>query len=326
MSSAEIAKLAGPSVVYIKTSKSDGEGAGSGFIVDGSGTIITNLHVIAGATSVAVRLSNGDIFDQVTVRGFDERKDLAVIQVAGFKLPMVSLGDSDSIQVGDKVVLIGNPLGLEGTVTAGIISGTRAMEGFKVIQTDAAANPGNSGGPLLASNGSAIGVLSFKFRGTESLNFVVPINYARGLLAQGGSMSLDQFNQKLGATPDVFAAKAPAIPRAWKSITSNNTYTIRVEGDYIYVEVKVPPEQASKRAYANWEFKKSGDKHVGVGRFGYPCNKNFCRMEIEAELTLLSPTRIEGMADSKQDGDKFDCDDCRYNLPLVKRPIVWIPE
>jgi serine protease Do len=107
---------------------------------------VTNLHVIEGATSVAVKLASGDVHDQVRVRAFDQRKDLAVIQVSGFNLPRVEFGDSDAVQPGQPVVLIGSPLRvLEGSVSTGVVSGVRTLEdaGFRVIQTDAAANPGN---------------------------------------------------------------------------------------------------------------------------------------------------------------------------------------
>jgi S1-C subfamily serine protease len=216
-STADIAKSTIPAVVLIRATGPSGETSGSGFVVDAGGTIITNLHVLKGATAVAVKVASGDVYDQVRIKAFDERKDLAVIQVAAFGLPTVSLGDSDAVQIGDHVVLIGNPLGiLEGTVSTGVVSGIRAMEsGFRVIQTDAAANPGNSGGPLLDSAGRVIGVLSFKLRGAESLSFVVPINYGRGLLASSESVTLVELAQRLGNTPDLFSSSSgqPRPPR-----------------------------------------------------------------------------------------------------------------
>jgi len=170
-----LAKKATPAVVFIKGVTLDGkEVGGSGFIVESSGVIVTNLHVIQNLKTVAVRLTSGDVFDQVTVRAFDERKDLAVIKVPGFDLPVVELGNSNTVQQGDSVVLVGNPLGLEASITSGIISGLRKMEdGYQVFQTDAAANPGNSGGPMLNASGATVGILTFKLQGTENLNFGV---------------------------------------------------------------------------------------------------------------------------------------------------------
>jgi serine protease Do len=173
---ADIARKTLPAVVSIRAQTAAGEVSGSGFIVDASGTIVTNLHVIHGATTVAVKLANGDIYDQVTVRAFDERKDLAVIQIAPFGLATVPFGDSDAMQPGQRVVLIGNPLGvLEGSVSTGVVSAIRALEGYKVIQTDATANRGNSGGPMLDETGRVIGVVTFKSAEgkADNLNFAV---------------------------------------------------------------------------------------------------------------------------------------------------------
>jgi len=119
----------------------------------------------------------------VTVIATDERRDLAVVQIAGFNLPVLELANSDAVTVGEPLVVVGSPKGLEGTVTAGILSSVRdSGAGFKVLQTDAAVNPGNSGGPLVNGKAQAIGVVSFKLRSAEGLNFAIPINYVRGLL------------------------------------------------------------------------------------------------------------------------------------------------
>jgi S1-C subfamily serine protease len=141
------------------------KGLGSGFIINEEGEIVTNKHVIAGSSKVQVTLSDQKQYD-ATVLGIDSRDDLAILKIdAGHKLPYLPLGDSDKLLVGQKVLAIGNPFALGGTLTTGIVSslgrsldnedGAR-MEGL--IQTDAAINPGNSGGPLLDSSGNVIGV------------------------------------------------------------------------------------------------------------------------------------------------------------------------
>jgi S1-C subfamily serine protease len=118
----------------------------------------------------------------VSVLAVDERRDIAIVKVAGFDLPVLDLGNSDALAVGEPAVIVGSPRGLEGTVTAGILSSIRdSGDGFKVLQTDAAVNPGNSGGPLVNNKGQAIGVVSFKLRSAEGLNFAIPVNYVRGL-------------------------------------------------------------------------------------------------------------------------------------------------
>ena len=141
------------------------QGTGSGFIINDDGEIITNNHVINGSRNITVTLSDHKTY-KADVLGIDRRNDLALIKIkAGRKLPFVRLGDSENLQVGQKVLAIGNPFGLEGTLTTGIVSslgrslqnedGT-ALEGL--IQTDAAINPGNSGGPMFDSKGSVIGI------------------------------------------------------------------------------------------------------------------------------------------------------------------------
>jgi S1-C subfamily serine protease len=140
-------------------------GVGSGFIVDPKGLIVTNYHVVQGATKINVRLQSGEIL-RGEIRGFDEETDLAVVKVnTARELPAVKLGNSDDVQVGDWVLAVGSPFGLEQTVTAGIIS-TRERQtdpsaSFqRFLQTDAAINRGNSGGPLVNMRGEVIGVNS----------------------------------------------------------------------------------------------------------------------------------------------------------------------
>jgi hypothetical protein len=202
LTTAQVAKRVAPSVVVIHGKTDSGDVLGSGFIISKDGRIVTNLHVIMETRSATVQLANGEIYDSVSVLATDERRDLAILRVPGFNLPVLEMGDSDSLTIGEPVVILGTPRGLEGTVTAGILSSVRdSGEGFKVLQTDAAVNPGNSGGPLLNKKGQAIGVVSFKLRSSENLNFAVPINYVRGLLTTlHEPMPLEQVRTQFGAT------------------------------------------------------------------------------------------------------------------------------
>ncbi len=182
---AAVAKKVAPAVVFIKGKGPAGVGYGTGFLVSSDGKIVTALHVISDFDEVSVSLPNGDSYDSITILAYDLKKDLAVIKVPGFDLPTVDLGNSNYIAQGDSVLLVGNPEGFKGSLSSGIISGIRdAVDGneFRLIQTDAAVNPGNSGGPLLNSVGLAIGVVTSRWKGAENLNFAVPINYARGML------------------------------------------------------------------------------------------------------------------------------------------------
>jgi S1-C subfamily serine protease len=167
------------------------QGQGSGFIIDGEGHILTNNHVIAGARQVEVTLWNKKKYP-ATVIGADRQKDLAIIQIAAKNLSPAVLGDSKTLEVGQKVYAIGNPFGLSGTMTRGIISSIRSIRGpeggaiDQAIQTDAAINPGNSGGPLLNSRGEVIGINSLILTGgaeqSAGVGFAIPINAAKAVL------------------------------------------------------------------------------------------------------------------------------------------------
>ena len=168
------------------------QGSGSGFLIDAEGNIVTNYHVISGARSVEVTLANHRRYPAKLV-GRDRLSDLAVIKIeAEEKLPYVRLGDSENLQVGQKVLAIGNPFGFEGTLTTGIISSLgrsiRDEEGRlleDLIQTDAAINPGNSGGPLLNSRGEVIGINTAIFGpGTSvGIGFAIPAGTATDILS-----------------------------------------------------------------------------------------------------------------------------------------------
>ena len=212
LTTAQIAKRVSPTVVVIQGKTDSGEVLGSGFIVSKDGKIVTNLHVIRDMKTASVQLANGEVFDSVSVLAIDERRDLAVVRIdlpplpKGYSFvdgfPVLNLGNSDTLAAGESVVVVGSPIGLAGTVTAGIISSVRDTgEDFKVLQTDAAVNPGNSGGPLVNNKGQAIGVVSFKLRSAEGLNFAIPINYVRGLLNNlHEPISLEQMRRSLVST------------------------------------------------------------------------------------------------------------------------------
>jgi len=167
------------------------KGTGSGFIINPDGRILTNFHVISGGSQLTVTLANKKQY-KAHLLGRDPRNDLALIKIDPREsLPVLKLGDSDPLQVGQKVLAIGNPFGLEGTLTTGVVSSLgrsiqdengRALEGM--IQTDAAINFGNSGGPLLDSHGSVIGINTaiYGSQGSIGIGFAMPINRAKAML------------------------------------------------------------------------------------------------------------------------------------------------
>jgi S1-C subfamily serine protease len=180
-------------------SEQGGEATGTGFVIDGEGHILTNFHVVADATSVSVGFDDNRVVS-ARVLGTDATNDLALLQVdtEGLKLAPLQLGDSSTAQVGDPVLAIGNPFGLDRTLTTGVVSALQrqitAPNGFTiqhVIQTDAPINPGNSGGPLLDAAGRVIGINSQIISGSSAgtggnvgIGFAVPINTAKKLLPQ----------------------------------------------------------------------------------------------------------------------------------------------
>jgi S1-C subfamily serine protease len=167
------------------------QGQGSGFIVDSDGTILTNAHVVSDADRVTVILKDGRRVDG-EVQGVDEVTDLAVVKInlPGGNLPTAPLGDSDQIQVGDWAIAVGNPFGLDNTVTLGIVSTlnrSSSLAGIPdkrldFIQTDAAINPGNSGGPLLDADGEVIGINTAIRANAAGIGFAIPINQAKEII------------------------------------------------------------------------------------------------------------------------------------------------
>ncbi len=167
------------------------EGQGSGFIIDKEGHILTNYHVIADARQLEVTLHNRKKY-RATVVGVDRSHDLAVIQIKADDLTPMVLGDSRNLQVGQKVYAIGNPFGLSGTLTRGIVSSIRSVQepdGMTIdeaIQTDAAINPGNSGGPLLNWHGEVIGIntmIASNVGQSAGIGFAIPVNTAKAVLS-----------------------------------------------------------------------------------------------------------------------------------------------
>ncbi|MDM8526098.1 DegQ family serine endoprotease [Desulfococcaceae bacterium HSG8] len=161
---------------------------GSGFIINEDGYIVTNNHVIEDADEIEVKLKNGDEYEAEIV-GRDPNTDLALIKVkSGSNFPSVKLGDSDALKVGQWVVAIGNPFGLEHTVTAGIVSAKGRVIGSgpydDFIQTDASINPGNSGGPLLNMKGEVVGINTAIVASGQGIGFAIPVSLAKGIVDQ----------------------------------------------------------------------------------------------------------------------------------------------
>lgn len=199
MSFADLAARVDEAVVYVRTIQSERrgfqrvlrDGSGSGFVFDSGGKILTNHHVIAGAHAIGVEFKDGRSL-LAEVIGADPLTDLAVLQVPAQGLLALPLGDSERLRVGDWVIAIGNPFGLEHTVSAGIISAKERTSRdvnlgdpdayYSFLQTDASINPGNSGGPLLDLSGRVVGINTAINQGANNIGFAIPVNMIAELL------------------------------------------------------------------------------------------------------------------------------------------------
>jgi S1-C subfamily serine protease len=268
-----IAKKIAPAVVLIKGKTDTADLLGTGFIISSDGKIATNLHVVENLRKGGVQLSSCEKFDSFSVLAFDARKDITILKIPGFDLPSLPLGNSNDVQVGEPVLVMGSPLGLQGSVTTGVISSVRddpAGGGFKVLQTDAAANPGNSGGPLVNRQSEVIGIVTFKVGGSENLNFAIPVNYLRGLMESlASAMTLDELRSKISSAPDVF--KTDDFPPRWKSLTTGTAKILRRDRDRIYVETVLPDSEKSAGCFNLADLQKQGDIFAGRGRSSCVC-------------------------------------------------------
>lgn len=223
-------------------------GEGSGFIISNNGQILTNAHVVEGADTVKVTLKDGRSFEG-KVMGADPVTDVAVVKIEASNLPTVPIGNSDQLKPGEWAIAIGNPLGLDNTVTTGIISATgRSSSAVGVpdkrvqfIQTDAAINPGNSGGPLLNASGQVIGMNTAILQRAQGLGFAIPINTAQRIASQLVSNGKVQH-------PYLGVQMVTLTPELKKNINSDPNAGLSVEEDQGVLIAKVMPNSPAAKA------------------------------------------------------------------------------
>lgn len=236
-----VAETIRPAVVHLKSARGRAEGSGSGVLFTPDGFLLTNHHVVQNSRQVRIRLNDGrDIPGRVV--GADPWTDLAVVQADATNLPHAELGNSANLRVGQLVIAVGSPFGFDSTVTAGVVSALgrtlRSITGHlvdNVIQTDAALNPGNSGGPLVDSRGHVIGINTAVIRPAQGICFAIPVNMAKHILPQ-----LMQHGRVVRGYLGLHARNVPisqAVARRW-----GLTQTGAVE--VIAVESGAPAEQA----------------------------------------------------------------------------------
>lgn len=207
-SSSEIAKLVSPSVVYIEVSDANGIpiAKGSGFIIDSTGKIATNYHLIKDAYSAKVKTNDGKIYDVSKVYAYDTTQDMALLKIDATGLQPAMLGDSDKVGTGDKIYTLGNPLGLDDTMSDGLISTkSRVIDGATYIQISAPISSGSSGGVLLNEQAEVIGITTAGINDAQNLNFSIPINLLKQTLTQDINLTLAQLPH--GSVPSSQLAK-----------------------------------------------------------------------------------------------------------------------
>ena len=224
------------------------QGTGSGFIIDSKGIILTNAHVIDGADQVTVTLTDGRSFSG-KVMGEDTATDVAVVKIEATDLPVAPLGNSTQLRPGEWAIAIGNPLGLDNTVTAGIISATERSSsdigvpdrrvGF--IQTDAAINPGNSGGPLLNERGEVVGMNTAIIDGAQGLGFSVPIDTAKRIADQLISTGKVEH-------PYLGVQMKKLTPELKKDLNEDPSSPVSVQEDHGILILKVLPDSPAAKA------------------------------------------------------------------------------
>ena len=223
-------------------------GEGSGFITSSNGRIITNAHVVDGSDTVQVTLKDGRTFTG-KVLGSDSVTDVAVVSIDAKDLPTVALGDSDQVLPGSEAIAIGNPLGLDNTVTAGIISATSRSSSLvgvpdkriDFLQTDAAINPGNSGGPLLDAQGQVIGMNTAIIQGAQGLGFAIPVNTVKRIsdrLAKGDKIEHAYLGIQM----------ATLTPELKEKLNSDPNSGISVNEDQGVLVFKVVPNSPAAKA------------------------------------------------------------------------------
>ena len=299
---AGVVERVSPSVVSIVTKaqadspygRMEQEGAGTGIIVGKDGYILTNKHVVSGASTVGVVLADGTTYDNVKVLGSDPLNDVAFLKVDGVdNLPAAEMGDSSSIRVGQRVVAIGNSLGqYQNTVTSGIISGIgrpiTAQAGESVeslsdlLQTDAAINPGNSGGPLLNINGQVIGINTAIIEDAQGIGFSIPINATKGIL-KGVLAGKGVQRAYIGVS---FVSITPDAAKYYNISVKKGAYIIGMNNQAAII----PGSPAEKAGIKEKDIiTKVGGVNVGDGGFETVCgsrNEDACRV----------PSKIHSMA------------------------------
>lgn len=282
---------------------------GSGFFVRSSGLLVTNFHVVENAELVGAKLpKQADTFWAKTVRGFDVDNDLVALNVElqTHTVRSLTLGDSENVRVGEPIVVVGSPEGLEQTVSNGLISGIRQVDGRKLFQITAPISEGSSGSPVFNERGEVIGVVVSSLEAGQNLNFAIPINYAKQMLQTPNAVLIAALPKRM-IIGDEGAKNKPVeipdrLPKYWKNTLTGETTEVRTDGDYIYEEQKERKTLglAFGELERHCEAKRTGSEWLGkcnhsANGFSLENSKSIlCSWVTQEVITSLTVTRIEG--------------------------------
>ena len=290
-----IAKSANGAIVTIVMADNDKPIArGTGFLVSQDGVIVTNYHVIANGNIAVVKFSDGKALPVDGVLAADKVRDLAIIKIHGKNFRALTLGNSDRVQIGEDVVAIGNPLGLELTVSNGILSGVRTVEkeGGKFLQVTAPISHGSSGGPLFNMTGEVIGITSMYFEGGENLNFAIPVNDAKRLLSNQSATLSSLPNEPEEAPPAKTepSVKTEPVTPLQKSVSWMNHFLSehKQPGNKYEIQIVDVPLQAVFRKVAQDGLQSPEECTVSIHR-----DRNGVESMTILNFADLDPAKIE---------------------------------
>lgn len=336
----DLYKKAAPAVVLIELYNDNGEVSktGSGFLVSADGKIVTNYHVVGHSKRATVRLANKDAYDDVQVLDVDKRKDIALVKIKAVDLPYLTLGHSNAVEIGDKVLTLSNPLGvLDNTLSDGIVSGIRDADGYHYFQMSAPISHGSSGAPVFNAKGEVIGIAAASIEQGQNLNFAIPIDYAKGMLASSNQpRSLASIYEPEADRPAQarasLSATSAVIPEGMKRgvlvylQTKLSTWTIADAnhdlGDSISYREGKPPLVVDIYGYADptRTFRKvdlmfdKKSKHL-IGIYGYPFAMNWEQCERAWGHNITKTKMADG-------GKVYTYKDRRLSVVLDKRDDV----
>lgn len=316
------------SIVYVETDI----GSGSGVIVSIDGLVVTNAHVLSGAKTAFVKRTDGAIFNAVGVVGVDETRDLALLKLDARGLKPAVLGNSKSLRVGNSVLAVGAPRGLEFSVTDGIVSAIREREdNTSLIQTSAPISPGSSGGALVDSTGAVVGITTFFLRESQALNFAVDVKHVHELIKSRSSKSIPIAEAFASRAPELESSDEPVnepkrSTSVWVNLADQTEYEIRITENYVYARYLPTAEMESAGVSMACEYIRSPSfPWSGKCSAVLPAQCLFtikkCQIETEEEISTLSSERITGFAENPT---AIDCN-CRLK-GVARKPWTMIPK